>query len=196
MSIKFNDKALKLLLVEKGLTQSEFAKKLGMSSSGFSKYMNGTVTPPLDVLDKMCLMLQIPLTKLIVDNDGNNNALQSDNDFAFDELIRHVSFIACRAVADCGIDTKTQNIVLQAIKKSIADAPELRSESEFQRLCGYYICDDFPCFVVGNFKTMEDFSSSENKDGVYIIDIDGKSLEITIKDGKVIDSKPYKKHYS
>ncbi len=66
MSIKFNDKALKLLLVEKGLTQSEFAKKLGMSSSGFSKYMNGTVTPPLEVLEKISIALEYPLFGLLV----------------------------------------------------------------------------------------------------------------------------------
>lgn len=50
---------LNQLMNEYGLSQSEFAKRLGVSGATVSHWCNGIKTPRMDKVDKMCEMFHV-----------------------------------------------------------------------------------------------------------------------------------------
>lgn len=77
--MELNDKIrLKVMKLreEKGFSQSEFANKLGISRSHMNKLENGSLQISLIYLKQMSEVLQVPLEKLI--NDDNNSTFISN----------------------------------------------------------------------------------------------------------------------
>ena len=56
---------LRLLRLEKRISQGNMAKKLQISQSGYSKYENGTAEPNIDTLCKLATMFNISVDELI-----------------------------------------------------------------------------------------------------------------------------------
>ena len=58
-------KYLKLLRKEHGYTQDDIARKIGTSRANYGHYETGRLTPSNDVLYKISVIYDIPLTKLV-----------------------------------------------------------------------------------------------------------------------------------
>ena len=59
---KINGKKLTEIRMERGLSRSDLATKIGMSKSSVVKYETGVANPSDKVADKICMMCQCPLT--------------------------------------------------------------------------------------------------------------------------------------
>jgi len=57
---------IKVVLVEKEVSQTELAEKLGKSFSTINGYCANRVQPPLEVLDKIAEYLSVSIKDLIV----------------------------------------------------------------------------------------------------------------------------------
>jgi transcriptional regulator with XRE-family HTH domain len=65
MEMEINIKLrVKEILKEKGITQKEFASKLGMTEVGFSKTINESGNPPLSRLHEIASALNVSITDL------------------------------------------------------------------------------------------------------------------------------------
>ena len=65
---------LRELRVEKDLTQTEIAKMLGMSQTGYSKYETGENDIPTDVLIKLSKLYNISIDYLLGQTDNRKKA--------------------------------------------------------------------------------------------------------------------------
>lgn len=63
---------IKVMLVEKGVSQTELAEYLGKSFSSVNGYCANRVQPPLEVLDKIAEYLNVSLRDLVVDTKASN----------------------------------------------------------------------------------------------------------------------------
>ena len=67
----FNDvfsKNLRYFFDLSGMTQAEFAKKLGVGTTSIYNWLSGVKTPRMDKVDSMCKLLGIHREDLITDN--------------------------------------------------------------------------------------------------------------------------------
>lgn len=67
----FNDvfsKNLRYYFDLSGMTQAEFAKKLGVGTTSIYNWLSGVKTPRMDKVDSMCKLLGIHREDLITDN--------------------------------------------------------------------------------------------------------------------------------
>lgn len=53
---------------EKGITQRELARRIGVDVSVISRYENGTITPPANRMEEMAYALEIPVNELYGDD--------------------------------------------------------------------------------------------------------------------------------
>ena len=76
-------KKLLTLRKEFKMTQDDVAKILGMSRTSFSKYENGNINPPLQVLRKLAKIYNVGLEYLIFDEKTiirvNDSSEENDN---------------------------------------------------------------------------------------------------------------------
>lgn len=66
---------IKVMLVEKDISQTELAEKLGKSYSTINAYCANRVQPSLEILYKIASLLSVSIKDLVVDNnptDKNN----------------------------------------------------------------------------------------------------------------------------
>lgn len=66
---------IKVMLVEKDISQKELAEKLGKSYSTINAYCTNRVQPSLEILYKIASFLSVSIKDLVVDNnpaDRNN----------------------------------------------------------------------------------------------------------------------------
>ncbi|NFE74701.1 helix-turn-helix transcriptional regulator [Clostridium botulinum] len=63
--------------MKSNLTQRILAEKIDRSIETVKKYENGTVSPPIEVLDKMASIFNIPLTILLRDDSINVDEIRS-----------------------------------------------------------------------------------------------------------------------
>lgn len=56
---KINGKKLEEIRIERGLSRSDLATKLGMSKSSIQKYEGGIANPSDKVADKICVILKV-----------------------------------------------------------------------------------------------------------------------------------------
>ncbi len=66
-----NSKLIREKLAEKNMTQTELAKKIGVSHSSVAHYLYGNNAPSLSNLQKLSDVLEIPLNLLVVNSDGS-----------------------------------------------------------------------------------------------------------------------------
>lgn len=67
----FNDvfsKNLRHYFEQSGMTQAEFAKKLGVGTTSIYNWLSGVKTPRMDKVDAMCKLLGVHREDLITDN--------------------------------------------------------------------------------------------------------------------------------
>lgn len=67
----FNDvfsKNLRRYFEQSGMTQAEFAKKLGVGTTSIYNWLSGVKTPRMDKVDTMCKLLGVHREDLITDN--------------------------------------------------------------------------------------------------------------------------------
>lgn len=67
----FNDvfsKNLRRYFEQSGMTQAEFAKKLGVGTTSIYNWLSGVKTPRMDKVDAMCKLLGVHREDLITDN--------------------------------------------------------------------------------------------------------------------------------
>lgn len=79
MKNNFN-KNLKLIMFEKGLSQAELGKKMGIGQSRISKWITGYETPTIKNLEKIAKALDISVSELMdyQANKKNNTEYKSD----------------------------------------------------------------------------------------------------------------------
>lgn len=76
----FNDvfsKNLRYYFDLSGMTQAEFAKKLGVGTTSIYNWLNGVKTPRMDKVDSMCKLLGIHRENLIADNLARERGITS-----------------------------------------------------------------------------------------------------------------------
>lgn len=56
---------MKAARIESGMSQSDMAKKLGMSGSAYSNYENGYSEPPVETIEQYCGILGISMSQLL-----------------------------------------------------------------------------------------------------------------------------------
>ena len=61
----FNNALLKEYRKNKGLTQYDASKIIGVARTTYADYENGKIQPPIDKIRKICEWLDIPLDKLM-----------------------------------------------------------------------------------------------------------------------------------
>lgn len=70
---------LRQIMYERGVTQSELAKKLGFSKQSVSQWMNGQYLPRMKKIDKICEFLDCKRSDILeVDKDRKTLAITSD----------------------------------------------------------------------------------------------------------------------
>lgn len=71
---------IKSLRIKQGLTQEEFAEKIGISIQGLSNIERNRYQPTSDTVDKICKSFKItPVELLLTDTKTNNNLLNNIN---------------------------------------------------------------------------------------------------------------------
>lgn len=60
---------IKVVLVEKGVSQTQLAEKLGKSFSSVNGYCANRTQPPLEVLDQIAEYLSVNIKDLIADSE-------------------------------------------------------------------------------------------------------------------------------
>lgn len=71
---------IKKLRVKNGLTQEEFAEKIGISIQGLSNIERNRYQPTSDTVDKICKSFKItPVELLLTDTKTNNNLINNIN---------------------------------------------------------------------------------------------------------------------
>ena len=74
----FQDK-LKDLRKEKGITQNELAKEIFVSRSLIAKFETGTVFPSREILEKIALYFDVPISKLIEQDEATLVAVEAQD---------------------------------------------------------------------------------------------------------------------
>lgn len=81
-----NTENIRQIRKEKGLTQEELARRIGVKRSVISKYENGSVEPSLKQLKKIADALEVPMGILIADSVGNEKGATKTITFTDKEL--------------------------------------------------------------------------------------------------------------
>lgn len=68
---------LSKLLERRGMSQNEFARRMGVSSATASNWCRGQKTPRMDKVDKICEMFHISRSKLINKDDSESEPLRA-----------------------------------------------------------------------------------------------------------------------
>ena len=74
----FQDK-LKDLRKEKGITQNELAKEIFVSRSLIAKFETGTVFPSREILEKIALYFDVPISELIEQDEATLVAVEAQD---------------------------------------------------------------------------------------------------------------------
>lgn len=74
----------------KGMTQSEFAEKLGVSVFSITKYELGQRNPKYDKLQKISLVLDIPMEELLIGYEYETIDEKTLQDYTTDELLKEL----------------------------------------------------------------------------------------------------------
>lgn len=78
------NKRLKMLRIEKGLTQEQVAKDLGTTKVSIGRYENGTREPKSEMLEAISNYYNVSIDYLFGKTDLKNNLLNKDNDTFLD----------------------------------------------------------------------------------------------------------------
>ena len=71
---------IKSLRIKHGLTQEEFAERIGISIQGLSNIERNRYQPTSDTVDKICKSFKItPIELLLTDTKSNNNLINNIN---------------------------------------------------------------------------------------------------------------------
>ena len=71
---------IKSLRIKHGLTQEEFAERIGISIQGLSNIERNRYQPTSDTVDKICKKFKItPIELLLTDTKSNNNLINNIN---------------------------------------------------------------------------------------------------------------------
>ena len=68
-------KKIKIAMTESGTTQTELAKKLGLTQAAVSAWFNGKGTPGIDTITRVADVLKKPVNYFFADVQGNNIAV-------------------------------------------------------------------------------------------------------------------------
>jgi len=97
---------IKKLRKEQNMTQKELSKKIDISVSNITKYENGHLVPPLEIITKLSATFNVPMSKLIPDDFYNSsNALDLPDKFETGNI------------SDADINKLTKCIILAVINK-------------------------------------------------------------------------------
>lgn len=77
---------IKKILKQKGITQKDLAKMLGISKIGVNLIVNGKTNPSLDTLERIANILDVRVYELLGENDKPRtfSAIINDNGKAFE----------------------------------------------------------------------------------------------------------------
>ena len=84
----FKDK-LREAREDKKITQSEIAKFLNMSSTGYGAYERGDTEPSIETLKKICIYLNVQ-SDLLLEIESKDNSLKKDLKTAIAILEKHI----------------------------------------------------------------------------------------------------------
>lgn len=76
-----------------GMTQDEFAEKIGMSRSYVSRFESGHINATLDVIYKICDVFGVSPGQLLDDNENSNLYIPETTQFLNDEYARKIMAI-------------------------------------------------------------------------------------------------------
>ena len=121
-----------------GLTQEEFAKKIGVERTAITNYENGTRTPTLECAVKIAKCFNISLNNLVFSNNLNNDKL---SDF-YNPLSKYTEFISknfsLKDSTSALVDDRFKNayrehkLILNGIKKQ-------KNYGDIDRVCEEYL---------------------------------------------------------
>ena len=77
-------KKLKEIRINKGLNQSDIAKKINKNLRTYQKYEEGSISPPVSVLEDICNVYNIKLSELLSDD----NIKVATMDFKIEEILK------------------------------------------------------------------------------------------------------------
>ena len=95
----FQDK-LKNLRKEKDITQNELAKEIFVSRSLIAKFETGTVFPSREILEKIALYFDVPISELIEQDEATLVAVEAQD---ISKKINLVALITILIIADSKI---------------------------------------------------------------------------------------------
>ena len=85
------EKNIKLLLNEKGISQRDFVKSVGIDEANFSKYLKGDKVPRADTLIKIAKGLDCSIDELF-GYKGKIESIEEYHNEKYDFIIKNVSF--------------------------------------------------------------------------------------------------------
>lgn len=71
---------LKSFRSEKGISQEELAKSVGIHPNHLSRYERGQASPSIDVVQKIAVKLDVSLDQLVFGNENNLEGVVSDRE--------------------------------------------------------------------------------------------------------------------
>lgn len=94
----FNNALLKECRKNKGLTQYDASKIIGVARTTYADYENGKIQPPIDKIRKICDWLDMPLDKLMNIEYADYSELDHKYDVvnALDDIAREIKQLSLK----------------------------------------------------------------------------------------------------
>jgi len=103
-------KKIKIAMTESGTTQTDLAKKLGLTQAAVSAWFNGKGTPGIDTITRVADVLKKPINYFFAEVKGNGNAVGPSATTAPAGMEKDIALIMAKIAA---LESKIENLELK-----------------------------------------------------------------------------------
>lgn len=148
---KFIEKARK----DKGLTQRQLAKELGVSNTAISKWENGNNLPDISMLEPLSEVLEIDILDLIKaqNNTHEENSKKKPTKAKKERIKRRIltiTIIILSIISTHYITSRSYRKSIKRIEDSTVEVYEIKSKDDSYYIEGYLIFNDKESILVIN----------------------------------------------
>lgn len=103
-------KKIKIAMAENGTTQTELAKKLGLTQAAVSAWFSGKGTPGIDTITRVADVLKKPVNYFFAEVSGNGNAVGHGAKVNYTTAEKDIALIMAKIAT---LESKIENLELK-----------------------------------------------------------------------------------
>lgn len=153
--VSFDRAALRNILFKRNMQQKELAEKLGITPATLSKYMVGKVTPSIEMINKICQVLEVPfttfsdypiITGVFPDEELEDNQLSTPQNNLLPKEPKRVK-VMVKTLASFKADSISFQTFAGVIIQNVLDSMDYRLSPEIKKVVVDIIETTFQDFV-------------------------------------------------